>query len=71
MLEVVNLALMATNDKVIDIIMNFTALTIIAEFDNFLYDAANDGLLIAKLLEDGDLLVDDETKATRSLDTIL
>ena len=36
-LELINLALLATNDTILDVIMNFTALLILIEFDNILF----------------------------------
>ena len=35
--EVVNLAVLSTNHTIMDIIMNFLALVIIAEFDDFFF----------------------------------
>ena len=38
--EVVNFVALITNDTVLDIVMNFLALVVIAEFDDFFYSAS-------------------------------
>ncbi len=37
LVETVNLAVLATNFTIIDIIMNFLALVVLSEFDNFFF----------------------------------
>jgi len=51
--EVVNLVVLITNNSVQDIIMNFLALVVISEFDNFFLTTEKDAF-IAKALKDGE-----------------
>ena len=52
--EVVNLAVLTTNHTIMDIIMNFLALVIIADFDDFFFMTV-DTEMIAELMQDGSL----------------
>ena len=52
--EVVNLAILCTNHTIIDIIMNFLALVIIADFDDFFFFTV-DKELMAELIKEGSL----------------
>jgi len=52
--EVVNLAVLTTNHTIMDIIMNFLALVIIADFDDFFFMTV-DKEMIAELMQDGEL----------------
>ncbi len=70
LLEMINIALLLTNTNVLDIIMNCSALVIVVEFDNILFDYATDGALLAKLLSDGELEINRDGKK-RSLEKIL
>ena len=50
--------------------MNFTALVILVEFDNVLFNFANDETLMAKVLQEGELSLPGSVKK-RSLKEIL
>ena len=52
--EVVNLAVLTTNHTIMDIIMNFLALVIIADFDDFFFFTV-DKEMMAELMQDGEL----------------
>ena len=51
--EVVNLAVLTTNHTIMDIIMNFLALVIIADFDDFFFLTV-DKEMMADLIADGE-----------------
>ena len=52
--EVVNLAVLSTNHTIMDIIMNFLALVVIAEFDDFFFLTV-DKEVMADLICDGNI----------------
>ena len=52
--EVVNLAMLTTNHTIIDIIMNFLALVIISEFDDFFFMTVEKELM-AEMISDGEI----------------
>jgi len=52
--EVVNLAVLTTNHTIMDIIMNFLALVIIADFDDFFFMTV-DKEIMADLMQDGEV----------------
>ena len=52
--EVVNLAVLTTNHTIMDIIMNFLALVIIADFDDFFFMTV-DKEMMADLMQDGEV----------------
>ena len=52
--EVVNLAVLTTNHTIMDIIMNFLALVIIADFDDFFFMTV-DKEIMADLMKDGEV----------------
>ena len=56
MVELVNMAVMLTNGTVMDIIMNFLALVVISDFDDFFFYAVSNEPL-SKLVIDGELQV--------------
>lgn len=51
--EIVNLAILTTNNTVMDIIMNFLALVIISEFDDYFLSTVETEVF-AQALENGD-----------------
>ena len=53
--EAVNLVVLVTNDSVIEIIMNFLALVVISEFDNFFFVTAKN-TFVAKAITEGTFL---------------
>lgn len=74
LVELVNMAVMLTNGTVMDIIMNFLALVVISDFDDFFFYAVSNEPL-SKLVIDGELQVfkaddprklDDITKIERT-----
>ena len=52
--EIVNLAILCTNHTILDIIMNFLALVIIAEFDDYFFFTV-DKTVMAEMICDGEL----------------
>ena len=52
--EVVNLAVLTTNHTIMDIIMNFLALVIIADFDDYFFMTV-DKEMMADLMQDGEV----------------
>ena len=70
LLEVINIALLAANDNILDIIMNFTALVILVELDNILFTVASGETVLAKALQDDELEILGTDKK-RSLEKIL
>ena len=52
--ELVNLVMLITNDNIKDIIMNFIALAIIADFDDFFFTTV-DKELMAILIKEGEI----------------
>ena len=57
--EIVNLAVLNTNNTILDILMNFLALVIIADFDDmFFATIASDPM--AKLISDGELEMEED-----------
>ena len=52
--EVVNLAVLTTNHTIMDIIMNFFAIFIIADFDDFFFLTV-DKEMMADLMADGEV----------------
>ena len=52
--EIVNLAILTTNHTIMDIIMNFLALVIIADFDDFFFMTV-DKEIMADLMQDGEV----------------
>ena len=52
--EIVNLAILCTNHTILDIIMNFLALVIIADFDDYFFFTV-DKTLMAEMICDGEL----------------
>lgn len=51
--ESVNLVVLLTNPSVMDTVMNFLALVIIADFDDYMFAVVSDGP-IGKLIADGE-----------------
>ena len=65
--EIVNLAILCTNHTILDIIMNFLALVIIAEFDDYFFFTV-DKTMMAEMISDGELkLFYGDEDHTRSL----
>ena len=54
LLEFINISLLAANDTILDIIMNFTALVILVDLDNILFSVASGETILAKALQDGE-----------------
>ena len=52
--EIVNLAILCTNHTILDIIMNFLALVIIADFDDYFFFTV-DKTVMAEMICDGEL----------------
>ena len=56
--EVVNLAVLNTNNTIMDILMNFLALVIISDFDDYFFvTVSSDPMAI--LIKEGELEIDD------------
>ena len=68
LVETVNLAVLLTNNTILDIIMNFLALVIIAEFDDYFFMTVRNEPL-GKLIQQGDVNVGEDKE--RQLDDIL
>ena len=66
--ELVNLIVLVSNNSIEDILMNFLALIVLTDFDNFLFITVRKELL-AKLLEDGE--VETEQGQTIRLDRLV
>ena len=65
--EIVNLAILCTNHTILDIIMNFLALVIIAEFDDYFFFTV-DKTMMAEMISDKELkLFYGDEDHTRSL----
>jgi len=57
LIEVVNLVVILKNDTVIDVVMNFMALEIVANFDNIFYAALGENMikeLVQDVIDKGD-----------------
>lgn len=54
LIETVNIAVLATNFTILDIIMNFLALVVLSEFDNFFFATVASTTVFGKALKDGD-----------------
>lgn len=70
LVETVNLAVLATNFTILDIIMNFLALVVLSEFDNFFFATVASSTVFGKALDgDGEiqLLKDDHKLALDDL----
>lgn len=65
--EFVNLVILITNQTIMDTIMNFLALVIIADFDDYFFMTV-DKMILAKLISDGEM---GEGKDKRTLDDVL
>ena len=69
LVEMVNLAILLTNVSILDIIMNFLALVIIGEFDDFFFFTLRKEPF-SDLVKDGEVVID-ENAPTVKLDEIL
>ena len=58
LVEVINLAVLNTNQSILDIIMNFLALVVLSEFDNYFFET------IAKTTVFGMALNEEDTEKT-------
>ena len=58
--EIVNLAVLNTNNTIMDILMNFLALVIISDFDDYFFVTVSDDPM-ARLIKDEELEIDDRT----------
>ena len=67
LVETVNLAVLLTNNTILDIIMNFLALVIISEFDDYFFMTVRNEP-IGKLISSGEVNVGEKE---RKLDEIL
>ena len=54
LVEVVNLAILNINQSILDIIMNFMAIVVLAEFDNHFFQTIVKTTVFGKALNDGD-----------------
>ncbi len=54
LVEIVNIATLATNFTILDIIMNFLAIVVLTEFDNFFFSTVASTTVFGKALKDGD-----------------
>ena len=68
LVETVNLAVLLTNNTILDIIMNFLALVIIAEFDDYFFMTVRNEPL-GKLIQQGEVNVGEDKE--RQLEDIL
>ena len=71
--EIVNLAILCTNHTILDIIMNFLALVIIADFDDYFFFTV-DKTLMAEMICDGEIKLfygDTDEDKMRSLSQLL
>jgi len=66
-LEFVNLMNICAQVENVEIVMNFIALTVIAEFDNFIYTAAARNNKLARLLKEknNEILIFEKTTSIR------
>lgn len=55
LVEMVNIAVLSTNETIIDIIMNFLALVVLSEFDNFFFSTVSSTTVFGKALESGEI----------------
>ena len=63
LVETVNLAVLSTNFTILDIIMNFLALVVLSEFDNFFFATVANSTVFGKALGDGEIqLLEDDHK---------
>lgn len=67
--EFVNLVILITNDTIMDTIMNFLALVIIADFDDYFFSTV-EKMILAKLIDDGEMDLQNN-KEPRTLSEIL
>ena len=58
--ELVNLAVLNTNNTIMDILMNFLALVIISDFDDYFFVTVLSDPM-AMLIKDGELEIDERT----------
>ena len=58
--ELVNLAVLNTNNTIMDILMNFLALVIISDFDDYFFHTVTSDPM-AELIKDGELEMDERT----------
>ena len=58
--EIVNLAVLNTNNTIMDILMNFLALVIISDFDDYFFVTVSADPM-AMLIKDGELEIDTRT----------
>ena len=65
--ELVNVVILNTNHSIMDIIMNFLALVIISEFDDFLVITIEKHLPMLKLIKDGDFDVEENGETVRTV----
>ncbi len=69
LVELVNLFVLATNFTILEIIMNFLALVVLSEFDDFFFTSVSGNTVFGKALKDGDKItlpdLKDRDKITR------
>lgn len=65
--EFVNMMILLTNQNIVDTLMNFLALTVISEFDDYYFSTIQNDPL-CKLISDGEYQFGDDEKSIRTLE---
>ena len=62
LVEIFNISILTTNTTILDVIMNFLAIVVLTEFDNFFFKSVSRTTVFGKLLAGGDPKEEDDTK---------
>ena len=70
LVETVNLIILTTNVTILDVIMNFLAIVVLTEFDNFFFKSVSRTTVFGKALDSGDLIKEENDSKDLELFTL-